>query len=74
MLGRSQRTIGWYEQKINTYLRASGIAWLEQLTAFEFKRYLAELQGRGLAPNTVRGYFATLKAPAAATWAMTTLT
>jgi site-specific recombinase XerD len=62
VLGRSERTINWYEQKINTYLRDSGIASLEELTAFEFKRYLAELQGRELAANTVHGYFETLKA------------
>ena len=42
VLGRSPRTIRWYEQKVNTYLRESAIASLEELTAFEFKRYPAQ--------------------------------
>ncbi len=62
VMGRSQRTISWYEQKVNTFIRESGITSLEQLTVVEFKQYLAELRGRGLAPNTVHGYFGTLKA------------
>jgi hypothetical protein len=62
VLGRSPRTIRWYQQKIGGYLRSGGVETLEQLTAFEFKRYLADLQGRGLAPNTVHGCFETLKA------------
>src|SRR5262249_43692358 len=47
VLGRSPRTIRWYQQKIGWYLRSGGVETLEQLTAFEFKRYLADLQGRG---------------------------
>jgi integrase len=62
VLGRSVRTIAWYAQKMDWYLRNGGALSLEQLTAFEIKRYLAELQGRGLAPNTVHGCFQTLKA------------
>ncbi len=62
VMGRSQRTTSWYEQKVNTFIRESGITSLEELTVVEFKQYLAELQGRGLAPNTVHGYFETLKA------------
>jgi integrase len=62
VLGRSPKTIRWYEQKMDRYRRDGGVAILEELTAFEFKRYLAELQERGLAPNTVHGCFETLKA------------
>jgi integrase/recombinase XerC len=62
VLGRSPQTIRWYRQKMDWYLRNGGVAALEQLNGYEFKRYLAELQGRGLAPNTVHGCFETVKA------------
>ena len=62
VLGRSPRTIAWYAQKMSWYLRNGGAQRLEELTAFDFKRYLADLQSRGLAPNTVHGCFETLKA------------
>ena len=62
VLGRSPKTIAWYAQKMDWYLRNGGASTLEELTAFEVKRYLADLQGRGLAPNTVHGCFETLKA------------
>jgi site-specific recombinase XerD len=61
VLGRSSQTIRWYAQKIDAYQR-TGVRTLQELTAFEFKRYIAELQTRGLAPNTVHGFFETLKA------------
>ncbi len=53
VLGRSPQTIRWYGQKMDSYLRNGGVQVVEELTAFEVKRYLADLQGRGLAPNTV---------------------
>ena len=53
--GRSPRTIRWYEQKMHGYARAGGVRTLELLTPYELKRYIAELQDRGLAPDTVRG-------------------
>ncbi len=53
VLGRSPRTIAWYAQKMSWYLRNGGAQRLEELTTFELKRYLADLQSRGLAPNTV---------------------
>jgi integrase len=58
VLGRSPRTIGWYRQKMDWYLRHGGVQGLEELTAYELKRHVAEL----LAPNTVHGSFETLKA------------
>ena len=67
VLGRSPRTIRWYRQKMDWYLR-HGVQTLEELTPYEVKRYLAELQGRGLTPNTVHGCFETLKA--FANWAV----
>jgi site-specific recombinase XerD len=62
VLGRSRRTVEWYRQKIGWYLEHGQAPTLADLTAFEFKRYLAELQARGLADNTVHGHFEVLKA------------
>jgi site-specific recombinase XerD len=50
------------------YLGKGGPASLRELTAFELKPFLAELQGRGLAPNTVHGFFEVIKA--FANWAL----
>src|SRR5579871_2630134 len=49
------------------YLRHGQARSLAELNAFELKRYTAELQGRGLAENTVTGTVRTLKA--FASWA-----
>jgi integrase/recombinase XerD len=68
VLGRSPRTIRWYQQKMDWYLGHGGVQTLQELTSYEVKRYLAELQGRGLTPNTVHGCFETLKA--FANWAV----
>ena len=68
VLGRSPRTIRWYQQKMDWYLDHGGVQNLEALMPYEFKRYLAELQERGLSPNTVHGHFETLKA--FANWAV----
>lgn len=58
VMGRSQRTIDWYEQKLRWYLeKEGGPQTLETLTAFELKRLLASLQERDLSPNTVHGFF-----------------
>jgi len=62
VMGRSPRTIEWYAQKMRSYLAASNAARLSELTAFELKRFLGELRDRGLAPNTIHGFFETLKA------------
>ena len=67
VMGRSPRTIEWYAQKMRSYLAASDATRLSELTAFELKRFLGELRDRGLAPNTIHGFFETLKA--LASWA-----
>jgi integrase/recombinase XerD len=62
VLGRSRTTIDWYAQKMRWYLEHGEARTLGELTAFELKRYLAELQSRGLSDNTVHGAFETLRA------------
>ena len=62
VLGRSPRTMRWYEQKVQWYLENGGVQTLEELNGFELKRLLASLQTRGLAENTVRGMHLTFKA------------
>lgn len=42
------KTIAWYAQKMDWYLRSGGAIRLEQLTASEVKSNLADLHGRGL--------------------------
>jgi integrase len=64
---RSPRTIRWYENKMYVYAKAGGATTLEELTPYELKRYIAELQERGLSPETIRGSFSTLRA--FASWA-----
>lgn len=44
VMGRSQRTIDWYAQKMRSYLAASNATRLSELTAFELKRFLGELR------------------------------
>jgi integrase len=63
-VGRSPRTIEWYAQKMRSYLAASHATRLCELTAFELKRFLGEQRDRGLAPNTIHGFFQTLRAMA----------
>ena len=67
VLGRSRTTIDWYAQKMRWFLAHGEARTLDQLTAFELKRFLAEQQSRGLSDNTVRGDFQTIKA--LASWA-----
>jgi len=63
VMGRSPRTIAWYEQKMSWYMRhEGGPATLDLLTAFELKRLLANLQERDLAPNTIHGFFQVVRA------------
>ena len=62
MMGRSPKTIDWYAQKMRWFLGSSSARTLADLSAAEVKRYLGELQDRGLAPNTVHGFFEAIKA------------
>jgi hypothetical protein len=48
VMGRSHRTIDWYQQKMDWYRRTGGVENLEELNAFELKRFLAEQQELGL--------------------------
>ncbi len=61
VMGRSQRTIDWYAQKMDCYRRSSGAENLEELNAFELKRFLADQQERGLSDNTIHGFFQVIK-------------
>jgi hypothetical protein len=61
VLGRSQRTLDWYGQKLDAYFARGGAESLADFTAYEVKRYVVELQDRGLAPNTVHGCFQVLR-------------
>jgi site-specific recombinase XerD len=67
VLGRSDRTLDWYRQKLDAYFAKAGAESLEDFTAYEVKRYVVELQDRGLAPNTVHGCFQVLRS--LANWA-----
>src|SRR6266542_4697168 len=61
VMGRSPRTIDWYQQKMDWYRSSGGAENLEQLNAFELKRFLAEQQERGLSDNTIHGFFQVIK-------------
>src|SRR6266545_3511254 len=67
MMGRSPRTIEWYHQKMDWYLRTGQASALSELTAYELKRYLGGLRDRNLADNTIHGFFEVLRA--FASWA-----
>jgi site-specific recombinase XerD len=60
--GRSDQTIDWYRRRMNGYLGSGGARTLDRLTSSELKRYLADMQGRGLSAETVHGCFATIRA------------
>ncbi len=63
VMGRSPRTLHWYAQKFDFYLRQPGAATqLPELTASELRRFLAECQDRQLSENTVRGFFQVIRA------------
>lgn len=59
--GRSPKTLRWYSQKLEWFLRRDEGATLADLTGSAVKRYLAEEQARGLADNTVHGGFQVLR-------------
>lgn len=60
--GRSEQTIKWYRKRMSVYQDRGGVTTLEALTGAELKRCIADLQGRGLSPETVHGYFAAIRA------------
>jgi hypothetical protein len=63
VMGRSPRTIAWYRQKFDWYrLQEGAPVELQDLNGYELKRVLAGLQERGLKPNTVHGFFETMRA------------
>jgi site-specific recombinase XerD len=62
VLGRSPKTIDWYRKHVHGYFQERSVRTLDQLTAAELKGYLAAIQARGLAENTVHGAFQTNKA------------
>jgi integrase/recombinase XerD len=62
VMGRSPRTIGFYDQKLKQYLRESAATRLSDLTAFELKRYIGELRERELSDHTIHGAYEVLKA------------
>jgi site-specific recombinase XerD len=69
VMGRSEQTIKWYQQKMDWYLdHEGGPATLDGLTSAEVKRLLGVLIDRGLAPNTVHGFFEVVRA--FANWAL----
>ena len=69
VMGRSEQTIKWYRQKMEWYLgHEGGPETLDGLTSAEVKRLLGRLIDRGLAPNTVHGFFEVVRA--FANWAL----
>ena len=52
----------WYRKHLHGYFQERLARSLDQLTAAELKGYLAAIQARGLAENTVHGAFQTIKA------------
>ena len=69
VMNRSPQTIEWYQQKMEWYLQhEGGPATLDGLTSAEVKRLLGALMDRGLAPNTVHGFFQVIRA--LANWAL----
>jgi hypothetical protein len=69
VMGRSEQTIGWYRQKMEWYLdHEGGPDTLDGLSSAEVKRLLGTLIDRGLAPNTVHGFFEVVGA--FANWAL----
>jgi site-specific recombinase XerD len=69
VMGRSEETIKWYRQKMEWYLaHEGGPATLDGLTSAEVKRLLGSLIDRGLAPNTIHGFFEVVRA--FANWAL----
>ena len=61
MMGRSPRTLRWYQQKWDWYLKTGRASTLSELTGYELKRYLGELRERGLADTTIHAFFEVIK-------------
>jgi len=69
VMNRRPQTIKWYQQKMDWYLgHEGGPATLDGLTSAEVKRLLGALIDRGLAANTVHGFFEVVRA--FANWAL----
>jgi site-specific recombinase XerD len=69
VMGRSEETTKWYQQKMDWYLNSGGgPSTLDGLTSAEVKRLLGSLIDRGLAPNTIHGFFEVVRA--FANWAL----
>ena len=62
VMGRSPADVDWYAQKMDWYRRSGGVENLEELNAFEFKRFLTEQLERGLSDNTIHGFFQVIRA------------
>jgi hypothetical protein len=60
--GRSPRTIHWYLQKMDQFLRTARLQSLDELSALALKHFIAGEQDRGLAGTTVHGSFEVVKA------------
>jgi site-specific recombinase XerD len=67
VIGRSERTLTWYREKMDGFVEASGVETLGDLTALALKSHMAGMQGRGLADNTVHGSYQVVRGFAA--WA-----
>src|SRR5258708_39315717 len=61
MRGRSARTIQWYQQKVEAYLNSDKDTTLDAFNADALRGYIAGLQDRRLAENTVDGCFQVLR-------------
>jgi site-specific recombinase XerD len=69
VMGRSEETTKWYRQKMEWYLNSGGgPSTLDGRTSAEVKRLLGSLIDRGLAPNTIHGFFEVVRA--FANWAL----
>jgi site-specific recombinase XerD len=69
VMGRSEETTKWYRQKMEWYMNSGGgPSTLDGLTSAEVKRLLGSLIDRGLAPNTIHGFFEVVRA--FANWAL----
>jgi integrase/recombinase XerD len=60
--GRAERTLKWYREKLDDFLRRGQATTLADLTAAALRQHLAAEQARGLAENTVHGSFQSLHA------------
>jgi hypothetical protein len=55
VMGRSERTLTWYREKMDGFIKQSGARTLADLTALALKQRMADEQGRGLGrPDAAR--------------------